>query len=174
MLNIKNMIPKYENINWNNWYKLEQFVVFDVPHEWIPFNIFKRIERYLVWKWNIPKFDEYRNIIDSIYSDYILVEYNDKNIRDRDIVNNSKINIINCLKSEKIDWNKQLAENTWNFEYNWKYYLVLNPYNSFTDEINQNLWIYKWVIIDSDKYFWINEKVEWEIKKVEWDIDSIL
>jgi hypothetical protein len=168
------MFPKYEEINWNNWYKLERFVVFDVPHKWIPFNLFDEIWDYLEDWLNIPKFDENRNIIDSVYSDYILVEYSDKNVRDRDIRNNSKINIINSLKSEKIDWDKQLAENTWNFEYNWKYYLVLNPYNPFTEETNPDLWIYKWIIIDSDKYFWINEKVEWEIKKVEWDIDSIL
>ena len=151
------MIPKYEKINWNNWYKLENFVVFDVPREWIPFNLFKRIERYLSWKLEIPKFDENRNITNSVYLDYVLIEYNNENIKNRDIINNSKIDIINPIKSEKIDWNKQLGENVWNFEYNWKYYLVLNPYNSFTDETNVDLWLYKWIIIDSDKYFWISE-----------------
>lgn len=150
------MFPKYEEINWTHWYKLENFVVFDVPHEGIPFNIFKRIERYLLWEWNIPRFDENRNIIDSIYSDYIFIEYTDKNIRAKDINNNSKINIINFLKSETIEWDKQLAENTWNFEYNWKYYLVLNAYNPFTDETDPEKWLFKWVIIDSDKYFWVS------------------
>lgn len=168
------MFPKYEEINWTHWYKLEKFVVFDVPHEWIPFNIFKRIERHLLWELNIPNFDKNRNVIDSLYSDYILVEYIDKNIRDRDINNNSKIIIINSLKSEKIDWNKQLAENTWNFEYNWRFYLVLNPYNSFTDETNPEKWLYKWVIIDSDKYFWVCEKLKEVVKGVVDEVDEIL
>jgi len=171
---MKIMFPKYEEINWTHWYKMENFIVFDVPHKWIPFNVFDEIWDYLAEWWKIQRFDNFRNVIDSIYSDYILVEYVDKNIRDKDINNNSKINIINSLKSEKIDWNKQLAENTWNFEYNGKYYLVLNPYNPFTDETNSNLWLYKWVIIDSDKYFWVGDDSKDIIEDTVNNIDDIL
>ena len=153
------MRAEYEQINWTNWYKLKDFVVFDVPNEWIPYNVFNEIWDFLHEWWIIPNFDKDRNLIDSLYSNYILIEYLDKYIRSRDIENNSKINIINSIKSESIDKNWQLAENTWNFEFNWKYYLVIYPYNSLTDEINPEKWLFRWVIIDSDKYFQVNNQV---------------
>lgn len=168
------MIPEYEKINWSNWYKLDNFVVFDVPNEWVPFNVFTRIERFLNGNWSIPNFNQDRNLTDNIYSNYILIEYSDKNIRDNDIKNNSKINIINPIKSEAVDNDKQLAENVWNFEYNWKYYLVVYPYNALTDENNPNLWLYKWIIIDSDKYFWISEDSENRVKETVDKVDNIL
>ncbi len=168
------MFPRYEEINWTHWYKMENFIVFDVPHKWIPFNVFDEIWDFLDEWWVVSNFDENRNVLDSIYSDYILVEYTDENIRNKDINNNSKINIINSLKSEKIDWNKQLAENTWNFEYNWKYYLVLNPYNSFTDETDSERWLYKWVIIDSGKYFWIGEESQNVVSKIVETVEKII
>ena len=154
------MRATYEEINWNHWYKMKNFIVFNVPHEWIPYNLFDEIWDYLDEWWKIPNFDENRNILDNIYSDYILVEYTEKNIRDKDIENNKSINIINPIKSEAIDSNKQLAENVWNFEYNNKYYLVLNPYNAFTEETNSEKWLFRWVIIDSNKYFEVNNQVK--------------
>ena len=149
------MFPEYKKIKWCNWYKLGKFTVFNVPDKWIPFNLFDEIWDFLE-EWNsIPKFDDNRNIIDSIYSDYILVEYNNENIRNKDIeIMNNKINITSPLRTEAIDWNKQLANPVWNFELKWKYYLVLNPYNPFSNEINKEKWIYKWVIVNPELYFW--------------------
>ena len=166
------MFPEYKEINWSNWYELDKFIVFDVPGKWIPFNLFTRIERYLI-EWNsIPKFDDNRNIIDSIYSDYILVEYNNESIRNKDIkIINNKINIISPLKTEIIDWNKQLANPVWNFELDWKYYLVLNPYNPFSDELNKEKWIYKWVIVNPELYFWEADK---EVVWVKDKLDNII
>ncbi len=82
-----------------------------------------------------------------------------------------KINIINPIKTEVIDWDKQIAEPVWYFDFNWKYYLVINPYNSFTEETNPELWIYKWVIVNPELYFW---KIWKEVRKVENNIDNIL
>lgn len=165
-----NEIVKFE---WKNTFKIDNYiswnkdiVIYDIP-DWIPLSMFNNLVEYILeWK-DIPKFDENRNIINGIYSDYILVEYNDKNIRNIDIENNKKINIINPIKSESIDWDNQIAENTWSFELNWKYYLILNPYNPFTDEINSEKWIYKWVIINYNKYFEVNNEIKKVIDKLE-------
>ena len=166
------MFPKFEEINWTHWYKMKNFIVFDVPHQWIPFNIFTSIERYLLNDNIIPNFDNNRKIIDSIYSDYILIEYNNRSMRDKDKkLMQEKINIINPIKTEIIDWNKQIAEPVWYFDLDWKYYLVISPYNPFTDEINPELWIYKWVIVNPELYFW---KIWGEIREIENKVDDIL
>lgn len=165
-----------ETNNWFNTYNVDKYIAWEkditihnIPHLWIPTILFNRIVSYLL-EWNeIHKFDENRNIIDSIYSDYVLVEYIDSDIMKQDIINNSKIEIINKLKSKEIDWNRQIAENTWNFELNQKYYLISNPYNPFCDEINPEKWIYKWVIIDFDKYF----EIDWNVKDFSRKINEI-
>ena len=168
------MIPKYEEINWNKWYKLKSFEVYWVPNEWTPFNVFTEIEEALLNNLEISKFDEDRNISWEVYSTYILVEYSDFNVRGKDIFNNSKINIINPIKSEAIDEKRQIAENVWYFNYNWKYYLVLYPYNWLTDETNPDKWLYRWVIIDKEKYFWISEDTKEIVRDMTWKIDDIL
>lgn len=170
------MFNEIEKIDWINTYKVDEYiswdkdiVIYDIP-EWIPSSMFNEMVEYILKEKDIPNFDKNRNVIDSIYLDFILVEYIDKNIRDRDIENNKNIRMLNAIKSEAIDWNKQLAENTWNFEYNWKYYLVLNPYNAFTDEINPEKGLYKWVIIDSNKYF----EVESQVKEMNSQVQDVL
>ena len=82
-----------------------------------------------------------------------------------------KINIINPIQTEAIDWDKQIAEPVWYFDLDWKYYLIISPYNPFTKEINPDLWIYKWVIVNPELYFW---KIWEEIKQVENNVDNIL
>jgi len=166
------MFPEYKEINWGSfWYELDKFIVFDVP-KWIPFNLFTKIKRFLD-DWNIiPKFDDNRNIIDSVYSDFILVEYLKKDIRDKDIkIMNKKKNIISPLRAEKLTWNRQVANPVWNFEYNWKYYLVLNPYNPFTSETIPEKGIYKWVIVNPELYFW---EIWGEINNKKDQIDKII
>lgn len=167
------MFNEIVKIEWKNTYKVDKYiswnkdiVVYDVP-DWIPLSMFNKLVKYILeWK-EIPKFDKNRNIIDSVYSDYILIEYIDSNIMEQDIINNSKIEVINKLKSKEIDWNKQIAENTWNFELNWKYYLILNPYNPFTDEINSEKWIYRWIIVNFEKYFEVAGEVQKVVSKIE-------
>ena len=137
-------------IKWNNYFVWEE--TFKIPF-WNRKEVFD-----VSWKWNS-----------------FVIEYQDKEERDNDI---------KLLKQKfELDWkhftkllenNRHIPELDWYFEYDWKYYIVVDWLNKLTDEINEDLWVYKWVIINPSVYFWINEKVEWEIKKVEWDIDSIL
>lgn len=169
------MFNEIEQINWVNTYKVDKYISWDKDIiiygvlEWVPLSMYNDLLEYILEWWNIPKFDENRKIIDNIYLDYILIEYVNKDIRNNDMKNNSHINIINPIKSETIDWDKQLAQNVWNFEYNNKYYLVVYPYNAVTDETDSEKWLYKWVIIDSDKYFEVNnqaKKTNSQVKKV--------
>ncbi len=156
--------------NWKITYSIDwKLQVENVP-VWIPENLFFEIWDFLSNWWEIPKFDNNRNIIHWLYMDYILIEYDSKNNRDLDIKNNEKIEILNFAKSKIIwEWN-QIAENMGEFEYNWKYYLVTYPYNPLSDEINPEKWVYKWVIVNSNKYF----EVETEIKETSWKINDIL
>ncbi|MDD4151362.1 MAG: hypothetical protein PHR68_01995 [Candidatus Gracilibacteria bacterium] len=170
------MFNEIVKIDGRSTYKVDEYisgnkdiVVYDIP-DGIPNVLFNRIVSYLLEGKEIHKFDENRNIIDSVYSDYILIEYIDSDIMKQDIINNSKIEVINKLKSKEIDENKQIAENIGNFELNGKYYLIVNPYNQFTEELNPEKGIYKGVIIDSEKYF----KVGNEVQKVVSRIDEIL
>lgn len=157
-------ITEIKSRDWYFSYELWDTMVYNVP-DWRPYNIFTETLRYLQWWWEMPKFDENRNINSDIYGKFLIIEYSNKEIRDNDIKNNSKINKINILKSEVIDGTRQVAENIWDFEYNWKYYLVTCPINKLTDEINPEKWLYKWIIVDYDKYYGLNKNVKAEIKE---------
>jgi hypothetical protein len=167
-----------EQINWINTYKVDKYIswdkditIFDVKKDYAT-NIFNDYVDFLLKWWKLLDFDKVRNTIDNVYWDIILIEYNNKTDRDND--NNlmdSKINIINPIKSEKLNWNRQIAEPIWKLDLNWKYYLFLYPYNWTTTEINPDLWIYKWVIINPELYFW---KVENQVDDTENKVKDIL
>ncbi len=162
MENLKSIWKTTYSVNW-------KFQVRNIPN-WVPENLFSEIWDFLSDWWEIPIFDENRNIIHWLYMDYILIEYKEKDIRNSDIWNNNKIDIINFAQSRVVwEWN-QIAENVWEFEYNWKYYLVVYPYNSLTNENNSSLGIYKWVIVNPRKYF----EVEDEANKIAWKLKYIL
>jgi len=172
------MFNEIEEINWIRTYKVDDYIswekeiiIFDIP-EGIPLSMFNELVEYILENNEIPHFDGNRNIIEKIYSDYILIEYNDKKIRDKDKkLMQEKINIINPIKTDIIDWDKQIAEPVWYFDLNWKHYLIISPYNPFTEETNPELWIYKWVIVNPESYFW---KVWREIRKIENKVDDII
>ncbi len=167
-----------EKINWQNIFKIDNYIswdkeiiVFDVKEEFSP-NIFNEYVDFLLEWWNLVRFDEKRNVINDIYWDIILLEYNDKKARDNDyILMDKNIDIINPIKSKELDWNRQIAEPIWKLDLNWKYYLFLYPYNWLTEEINPDLWIYKWVIINPELYFW---KVWKEVREIENKVDNII
>jgi hypothetical protein len=169
---------KIEEINWENIFKIDEYIswnkdiiIFDVKKNYAP-NVFNRYTHYLLeWK-KFIFFNENKNILDWIYSDYIVIEYQNKENRDEDSdLMNKKINIINPIKSEKLNWNRQIAEPIWKLDLDWKYYLFLYPYNWTTDEINPELWIYKWIIVNPELYFW---KVWEEIDSIEDKVNNIL
>jgi len=160
------MKPKIETINWVNTIEIDNFTqINNVPEE-IPFNPFTSFSRFLIEWWKLPTFDNDRNIITDLYSDFIFIEYDNEKVRKGDIENNKKIQKTSIVKSEPIDEIRQLAENVWEFEYNWKIYLVLSPLNALTDETNPEKWIFRWVIVNSDKYFEVNKQVEESNKKL--------
>jgi len=148
-----------------------------------PWTLLMDIEFILNWNWNLIDFDENNNkwkfnniVYYNIFGNNFILEYSSINdlIKDKSIFKSKFKMIENTLFSEKKDdWN-HIPEYIWEFTFNWKEFLIVKWYNKLTDEINEDLWVYKWVIINPSVYFWINKKVEWEIKKVEWDIDSIL
>ena len=150
-----------KEINWINTYKIDEYIswdkditIFNVKKDYAT-NIFNEYTNFLLKWWKLLKFDKVRSIIDNIYWDIILIEYNDKINRDNDSnLMDSKINIINPIKSEELDKKRQIAEPIWKLDLDWKYYLFLYPYNWTTDETNPELWIYKWVILNPELYFW--------------------
>lgn len=155
-----------ENLSYKIW---EYTTVKNVP-AWFPYNVFTELMYFFMEWWIIPPFDDNRNVITNVYSSFIFIEYSDPTIRQIDIKNNEKINIINPIKSEIVDGCRQIGRNIWEFEYNGKYYLVVYPYNVLTDETNPEKWIFRWVIIDPEKYF----KVQSELQKIAWKVDWIL
>jgi hypothetical protein len=166
-------IKEIETKKWYWAYYMEWIKVDNIP-EWFAYNIHAAILYHLFdWK-EIPKYDDNRNIITDLYGDFIYIEYSNNNIRKKDINNNNKINKINFLKSEIIEGTRQIAENIWDFEYNWKYYLVLHPVNSTTSETNPEKWLFRWVIVDYEKYYWLNSEVESEVKETSWKVEDLI
>jgi len=55
--------------------------------------------------------------------------------------------------STPIDDTRQIPEIAWNFEYGWKWYIILFPRNWFTDETLPERGIYRWVIVNPELYF---------------------
>jgi hypothetical protein len=154
-------------------YDMEWVKVNNIP-EWYAYNIHAEILYYLFeWK-EIPNFDNTRNIITDLYLETIYIEYSDNNVRNKDIENYKKIKLINPFKSEKIDKSRQIALNIWDFEYNWKYYLVLEPLNQLTDETNTEKWLFRGVIVDYEKYYGANNDVKDEIKETSTKIEDLI
>ena len=131
------------SFNWVWYYK-------DILKQWINF----------WWK----KFYNY-------WDDIFMFEYSSLEELNQDMENwKKKFKKKNALTSETINW-RQILESSWFFEFNWKFYLLWLLYQDANeDDNNENNWIYKWVIINSSKFF----EVEDETKKVSWKIDWIL
>lgn len=134
--------------------------------------------------WNIEDMLEWNNDLSDL--DFKKIEFNnDINIYDLErnfmILESSSKNFRNMnmesLKNNfQKDWNhySKLLENNrhipdicWYFDYNDKYYIVIRWLNTLTDEINPEKWIYKWVIIDSEKYFEVSNEVQKVVSKIE-------
>lgn len=130
--------------------------VTNVPY-WIPNNIFTELYDDVLKIWTlISSFDEDRNILHWFYSDYICIEYTEPQIREKDKMNNqSHYELVNLFQSKKQDeQGRQFSKNVWEFEYNGKYYLVVSPRNTPLpqNDIISERWIFKWVIVDMEKY----------------------
>jgi len=59
----------------------------------------------------------------------------------------------NKYNSKPIDDTRQIPEIAWSFEYNWKWYIILFPRNTLTDETIPERGIYKGIIVSPELYF---------------------
>ena len=90
--------------------------------------------------------------------------YNVKAIEDLE-----KFKKVKVIMSESYENDRQIPEATWSFEYNWKFYLTIYNCNPLTEEINERLGVYKWMILNPQKYFEMQNELEKVSDKV-WDI----
>lgn len=123
-------------------------------------------------------FDTSKEIYD-MAGNYFVIEYKFESERDSDIrwlKDNFKYDEKEIFAKKIIDnWAiRQVPEYDWKFEYNWKYYLIIWALNKLTDEINPEKWLYKWIIIDYDKYYGLNKNVEAEIKETSDKVDELI
>lgn len=142
-------------ITWNYAWDVEDMVKWNYYFVWEDtkkVNLNNQTEVFDMW-WN-----------------FFVLEYTDKETRDNDI----KLLKQNFQEKWKfaieLEEKRQVPEFEWYFEYNWKYYTIVNWLNKLTDEINPNLGIYKWVIVNPTMYY----ETKKEIDEVSWKIDDLI
>ena len=168
---------------WLNWVDIKitetskQIIIWDlIINNPIFDDVFwKELKRVLDWKKSKEKdlFGDY--VIHILWWNFFLIESNNyeemwkyKKYLEQNFTKTWE------LSSELIDNNKQNPEKSWYFEYNWKSYIVIQAYNKLTDEIDNKLWIYKWIIINPEKYFGLSWEVNSEIEEKSLKVDEIL
>ncbi len=168
------MTNKYKTSPEKKWF---YFNTQGIEIEWVPNNtvpsaLFTRIVRQLHEWIDMTVFDNERSIVDSIYSGYILVEYNSQNARDRDIEWNMSIELENAFKSKALKKGRQIVETAWYFECNRKYYLVSYVRNRKTDGIAPEKWVYKGIIVNHWAYnssqLWEDEWIKSQVRETLW------
>lgn len=154
-------------------FQARQITFYEMKITW---NFAWDIEDMLEWNIDLINFNFNKielndgiNVFD-IWWNLFVVEYSDKFLRDNDI---------NLLKqrfqvawkfSKELEEKRQVPEFDWYFEYEGKYYTIVDWLNILTDEINPEKWVYKWVIVNPWRYF----KVEDELKETSWKVKDIL
>ncbi len=154
------MFNEIKIIDWIPTYKVDEYIskdkdiyIHNIP-EGTPTDMFNELVKYIIDNNDIFAFDNQRNIKDGIYWDYILIEYENKDLRNKDKqLMDDNIEFINVIKTKTLEWNKQIAEPVWDFELNSKYYLIISPYNPFTEETSSKKWIYRWIIVNPSLYY---------------------
>jgi len=130
-------------VKWNNYFVWEETIT--VPF-WEERKIFD-----VAWKWNS-----------------FVIEYTSEELRNKDI---------ELLNQEfELDWkhftkllenNRHIPEFDWYFEYDWKYYIIVDWLNKLTTEIDEKVWVYKWVIVAPEKYYKVQKQLNDSIDQVE-------
>lgn len=125
---------------------------------------------YFVWK-DTKKFPLNNGIeIFDMWWNFFVVEYSDETSRNEDVELLKQRFKESGKFAKELEEKRQVPEFEWYFEYNWKYYIIVNWLNKLTNEINPEKGVYKWVIVNPGKYF----EVENEVKQIEWKIWDIL
>lgn len=148
-------------VEWETSYVVPWFtIVHNIPLEYSE-TIFIHVWDYLQNWWEMINLDEKRSVNkNKFHNAIILIEYVDRDILESDKVNNTQIKLKNAIQSTPVDDIRQIAENIGDFDWNGKYYLVVYTYNSITDETLPERWIFKWVIVDMEKYNLTKSKPE--------------
>lgn len=163
---LKSQNPSYK-IDWfttiNNIWNLSETLLNDISRS------FKN-----QWRFNdvLNNWIKFSNKNFFIYWEHtFMFEYNSLDELNNDSENwKKRFKKKNTITSETIDW-KQILESSWYFEYNWKFYLLWLLYQDLNESDNdENSWIYKWVIVNHEKYF----EVENEKKEIVWKINDTL
>ncbi|EKE28171.1 MAG: hypothetical protein ACD_3C00086G0015 [uncultured bacterium (gcode 4)] len=142
-------------------YQADDIVFHEMKITWV---FAHDIKNMLRWKVNLVNFDpekidfnEYVKVYDIWWNNFIL-EYTSQKDRDFDI-KLLKENFKPTKHFAEIleNW-RQIPSFDWYFEYEGKFYTIVDWLNSLTDEINPEKWIYKWVIVNPSRYFneWVN------------------
>lgn len=127
-------------------------IIRNIPPDYAE-SIFTAIAGYLQDTGEMLDFDGKRSINkDRIYLATLLIEYSDRSLLESDKESNSQLKMKNIIQSEPIDGVRQLWESIWDFEWNGKHYLVVYTYNTLTDETLPERWVFRWVIVDKQKY----------------------
>ncbi len=150
-------------------YQAEDIVFNEMKITW---NYAWDIEDMLKWNWNLINFNFTKiqlswNIeIFDMWWNFFVVEYTDKQVRDKDI-NLLKQNFIESGKfAKELEEKRQIPEFEGYFDYNWKSYAIVNGLNKLTDEINPKLGIYKWVVVNPARYFETVREVDWVRRQI--------
>lgn len=138
---------------WETSYEVPWFTTVHSLHPSAIESPFIDIWEYLNNWWEMSEFDSERTINkDRVYLATLLIEYTSRDVLDSDKRNNTQLQLKNPIQALPIDGTRQLGQNIGDFEWNWKYYLVVYTYNNLTDETIPERWVYKGVILDMDKY----------------------
>lgn len=166
------LIVPPNRVEWETSYTVPWFTTVHNLHPNVIESPFIEIWEYLKKWWDMIDFDTNRKINkDRVYLATLLIEYTDKDILESDKRNNAQIKLKNPIQSIPIDKTRQIGESIGDFEWNGKYYLVVYTYNSLTEETAPERWIFKWVIVDMEKYNITKSQSElaeaWVMQKIE-------
>jgi len=127
---------------------------------------------YFVWE-NTQKVELNleTNVFD-MWWNFFVIEYDNRSLRDNDI-DLLKQNFEEDWKfAKELEKKRQIPTFDWYFEYDWKFYTIVDWLNKLTGEINSRLGIYKWVIVNPLKYFSFSNNNKEISNKVDWIINN--
>lgn len=126
----------------------------------------RRIRNILDWNINVNrlKLSDEVDFIPLTWAEFILL-YSNSSKRERDIkLFREKFKQKGIFSEEISPW-IQIVNPIWPFEYNWIIWLWVEWLNDYNDNAtNLENWLYRWIILDPEKYFWIWK----EAKEIEW------
>jgi len=147
------------------------WIIFRSSWDW--WSIENIISYILMWRPDIVDFDEKENkkkfndiTLYHLFANHFLLEYDSEIERNKNktLFQEKFEPIEKSFNSvEQSDWS-QIPQYYSEFENKWKFYLITRAVNRISDfdETNEQKWIYKWVIVNPELYFWeASKEVDW-------------